>query len=76
MEPVDYTEMVRKRLGDLLLEQTRADANFEAQIVGLMTSFHSSYAKFNTALNQAVAAGISPDTALESFIMIIPQVQP
>lgn len=76
MEPVDYTELIRKRLGNLLLEQQRADPNFESQIVALMTQFHSSYAKFNAALNQSVAQGISPETALEAYIAIIPQVQP
>lgn len=74
-EVTDYTEMVRIRLGSILLEGTRNDPAFEQKIVDLMAGFGLNYEKFNTGIANAVALGVSPDVALEMFITIVPLIK-
>ena len=67
----DYTELVKARIERAVLDGYKANAAFPIDVANTLLGLGVTYANFNTYLNAAVAQGISPEAALECYVLTL-----
>lgn len=67
----DYIEMVNNRIKQAVLDQYATTSEFTTAFNNLKSSLGITDQKYNEYLNASVAKGVSPDVALELFVLTL-----
>lgn len=70
-DTVDYTDLINKRIQDAVLNNYKKTQAFTTACAALFTSLGLTVDNFNTYLNAAVAAGISPEAAMDCYTLTL-----
>ena len=67
----DYTALVQARIERAVLEGYKSRAEFPIDVANTLLGLGVTYVNFNTYLNAAVTQGISPEAALECYVLTL-----
>lgn len=72
MEEIDYSDLLKNRIEQEVLNGYKAKPEFEQDCANLMTALGLTYEKFNKFLNDAAnIEGVSPETALHIYVLTL-----
>lgn len=70
-ETTDYMPLVNERIKKAVLDNYATTAGYTTAFNSLKTSLGITDEKWNEFMNSAVADGVSPETALDIFILTL-----
>lgn len=70
-ETTDYMPQVNERIKKAVLDKYATTPEFTAAFNGLKNSLGITDEKWNQYMNASVAKGVSPDVALELFVLTL-----
>jgi len=71
MDPIDYTDLINKKIDESVISSYRKTAAYTTAFNNVLPSLGLTYANFNKYLNDAVAKGFAPETAMDCYLLTL-----
>lgn len=70
-EIIDYTDLIKTKIDQAVINNYRKSAAYTTAYNAVLPSLGLTMVNFNKYLNDAFAAGISPETAMDCYLLTL-----
>lgn len=67
----DYTTLINSKIDEAVINNYRKTAAYTTAFNAVLPSLGLTIANFNTYINNAVAQGIAPETAMDCYLLTL-----